>query len=162
MWNSRKRRTLCTVFWLALLSWSFLAGDGGHSYAAEPEIVISETQYRTLKETAQRLKAELILQETRIKTLESSSTTSTEKLAELKSELADCKTKLASARSSLEKSDEEMKNAKASLETLNEHLQMLNSKIASLEHKLAVTRRQRNLWVVIGAISLGAVAIRGL
>lgn len=162
MWIFLRKRTLCFAFCAASLLWPSWAGATGPAAEEEQTVVMPAAQYRTLKETAQKLKAELILQETRIEKLESSSTTSTEELNELRNELTECRTRLANAKSSLEKSDEEMKNAKASLETLNEHLQILNSKIKSLEHKRAVVERQRNLWIGVAVCSLGVLVISDL
>ena len=144
---------LCSCWWPAI------------SYGEETtvqEVVMSAEQFRTLKETSANLRAELTLQEEKIKMLEKSSDGSAEGLIALQSELTDCKNRLQQTESSLEKSEQAMSAAKTSLSNLNEHLETLKAKIKRLEHQQVIAKRQRDVWAAIAVVSLGRIVLSGL
>lgn len=128
----------------------------------EQEIVMSADQFMTLKETPAKLRAELTLQEERIKMLEKSSDGSTKELIALRSELTDCRNKLQQTESSLAKSEMEMSAAKISLSNLIEQLEKLKSEIKRLEHKRVIAKRQRDAWAAISVVSLGRSVLSDL
>lgn len=123
---------------------------------------MSADQFMTLKETSANLRAELTLQEERIKMLEKSSDGSMKELIALQSELTDCKNRLQQTESSLAKSEMAMSAAKTSLSTLNEHLETLKVKIKRLEHQQVIAKRQRDVWAAIAVVSLGRIVLSGL
>lgn len=122
---------------------------------------MSADQFRTLKETSAKLRAELTLQEERIKMLEKSSDGSTKELIALQGELTDCRNRLQQTESSLAKSEMAMSDAKTSLSNLNEHLETLKDKIKKLERKQVIAKRQRDVWAAIAIVSLGRIVLSG-
>ena len=128
----------------------------------EQEVVMSADQFRTLKETSAKLRAELTLQEEKIKMLEMSSDGSTKELIKLQSELIDCRNRLQQTESCLAKSEMAMSAAKTSLANLTEHLETLKAKIKRLEHKQVIAKRQRDVWAAIAVVSLGRIVLSGL
>lgn len=145
MWQKAKLIS-CGLYLLLLLSLPVHISYGEEITAQGPMMQISVTQYNSLKETSRKFKAELNLQEERIKTLENHSQTSTEELTALQNELLDCKTKLQQTENSLQKSEMAMQNAESSLSNLTERLQTLNDKIKKLERKAVIAKRQRDVW----------------
>lgn len=123
---------------------------------------MSADQFMTLKETSAKLKAELTLQEERIKMLEKSSDGSTKELIALQSELTDCRNRLQQTESSLAKSEMAMSDAKTSLSNLTEHLETLKAKIKRLEHQQVIAKRQRDVWAAIAVVSLGRIVLSEL
>ena len=128
----------------------------------EQEVVMSADQFRTLKETSAKLRAELTLQEERIKMLEKSSDGSTKELIALQSELTDCRNRLQQTEISLAKSEMAMSDAKTSLSNLTEHLETLTAKIKRLERKQVIAKRQRDVWAALAIVELGRIVISGL
>lgn len=128
----------------------------------EQEVVMSADQFRTLKETSAKLRAELTLQEERIKMLEKSSDGSTKELIALQSELTDCRNRLQQTEISLAKSEMAMSDAKTSLSNLTEHLETLTEKIKRLERKQVIAKRQRDVWAALAIVELGRIVLSGL
>ena len=128
----------------------------------EQEVVMSADQFRTLKETSAKLRAELTLQEERIKMLEKSSDGSTKELIALQSELTDCRNRLQQTESSLAKSEMAMSDAKTSLSNLTEHLETLAAKIKRLERKQVIAKRQRDVWAALALVGLSRIVLSGL
>lgn len=122
---------------------------------------MSADQFMTLKETPAKLRAELTLQEERIKMLEKSSDGSTKELIALQSELTDCRNRLQQTESSLEKSEIAMSAAKTSLSNLNEHLETLKDKIKRLERKQVIAKRQRDVWAALAIVELARIVVSG-
>lgn len=123
---------------------------------------MSADQFMTLKETSAKLRAELTLQEERIKMLEKSSDGSMKELIALQSELTDCRNRLQQTESSLAKSEMAMSDAKTSLSNLTEHLETLKAKIKRLEHQQVIAKRQRDVWAAIAVVSLGRIVLSEL
>lgn len=123
---------------------------------------MSADQFRTLKETSAKLRAELTLQEEKIKMLEKSSDGSTKELIALQSELTDCRNRLQQTESSLAKSEMAMSDAKTSLSNLTEHLETLTAKIKRLERKQVIAKRQRDVWAALAIVELGRIVLSGL
>lgn len=123
---------------------------------------MSADQFMTLKETSAKLRAELTLQEERIKMLEKSSDGSTKDLIALQSELTDCRNRLQQTESYLAKSEMAMSDAKTSLSNLTEHLETLTAKIKRLERKQVIAKRQRDVWAAIAVVSIGRIVLSGL
>lgn len=128
----------------------------------EQEVVMSADQFMTLKETSAKLRAELTLQEEKIKMLEMSSDGSTKELIALQSELTDCRNRLQKTESSLAESEMAMSDAKTSLSNLNEHLETLKDKIKKLERKQVIAKRQRDVWAALAIVELGRIVLSGL
>lgn len=159
MWKKIKCVSLVAALLLCSSWWPAISYG---EETTEPEVVMSADQFRTLKETSAKLRAELTLQEEKIKMLEMSSDGSTKELIALQSELTDCRNRLQQTESSLEKSEIAMSAAKTSLSNLTEHLETLKEKIKRLEHKQVIAKRQRDVWAVIAIVSLGRIVISGL
>lgn len=159
MWKKTKCVSLVAALLLYSCWWPAI------SYCeetTEQEVVMSAAQFRTLKETSAKLRAELTLQEEKIKMLEKSSNSSSKELAALQSELADCRSKLQQTESSLEKSEMAMSAAKISLSNLNEHLETLKVKIKRLERQQVIAKRQRDVWAALAIVELGRIVLSGL
>ena len=159
MWKKTKCVSLVAVLLLCSCWWPAI------SYCeetTEQEVVMSADQFRTLKETSAKLKAELTLQEERIKMLEKSSDGSTKELIALQSELTDCRNRLQQTESSLAKSEMAMSDAKTSLSNLTEHLETLTAKIKRLERKQVIAKRQRDVWAALALVELGRIVLSGL
>ena len=159
MWKKIKCVSLVAVLLLCSCWWPAI------SYCeetTEQEVVMSADQFRTLKETSAKLRAELTLQEERIKMLEKSSDGSTKELIALQSELTDCRNRLQQTESSLAKSEMAMSDAKISLSNLTEHLETLTAKIKRLERKQVIAKRQRDVWAALALVELGRIVLSGL
>ena len=159
MWKKTKCVSLVAVLLLCSCWWPAI------SYCeetTEQEVVMSADQFRTLKETSAKLRAELTLQEERIKMLEKSSDGSTKELIALQSELTDCRNRLQQTESSLAKSEMAMSDAKTSLSNLTEHLETLTAKIKRLERKQVIAKRQRDVWAALALVELGRIVLSGL
>lgn len=159
MWKKTKCVSLVAALLLCSSWWPAISYG---EETTEPEVVMSADQFRTLKETSAKLRAELTLQEEKIKMLEMSSDGSTKELIALQSELTDCRNRLQQTESSLEKSEIAMSAAKTSLSNLTEHLETLKEKIKRLEHQQVIAKRQRDVWAVIAIMSLGRIVISDL
>ena len=108
----------------------------------------------------ERAEEELIAQENdliqlkqKLKLLKSTSSEQLQLLENLQSELNATRQNLMNANISLTECRNELEKSKASLETLK-------VQIRKLEHKQTVTRRQRDVWAAIAALSLGGVIAR--
>lgn len=157
------KKTKCVSLVAALLLCSCLLPAISYGKEiTEQEVVISADQFRTWKETSAKLRAELTLQEERIKMLEKSSDGSTKELTALQIELTDCRNRLQQTESSLEKSEMAMSAAKISLSNLIERLEKLKSEIKRLEHKQVIAKRQRDVWAAIAVVSLGRSVLSDL
>lgn len=159
MWKKTKCVSLVAALLLCSSWWPAISYG---EETTEPEVVMSADQFRTWKETSAKLRAELTLQEERIKMLEMSSDGSTKELTALQIELTDCKNRLKQTESSLAKSEMAMSAAKTSLSNLNEHLETLKEKIKRLEHQQVIAKRQRDMWAAIAVVSLGRIVLSGL
>ena len=159
MWKKTKCVSLVAALLLCSSWWPAISYG---EETTEPEVVMSADQFRTLKETSAKLRAELILQEEKIKMLEKSSDGSTKELIALQSELTDCRNRLQQTESSLAKSEMAMSDAKTSLSNLTEHLETLTAKIKRLERKQVIAKRQRDVWAAIAVVSLGRIVLSGL
>lgn len=159
MWKKTKCVSLVAALLLCSCWWPAISYG---EETTEQEVVMSAAQFRTLKETSAELRAELTLQEEKIKMLEKSSDGSTKELIALQSELTDCRNKLQQTESSLSKSELAMKDAEISLANLNEHLETLKAKIKRLEHQMVIAKRQRDVWAAIAVASLGRIVLSGL
>lgn len=159
MWKKTKCVSLVAALLVCCSCWPAISYG---EETTEQEVVMSADQFRTLKETSAKLRAELTLQEERIKMLEKSSDGSTKELLALQSELTDCKNRLQQTESSLEKSEHAMSAAKTSLSNLIEHLETLKAKIKRLEHQQVIAKRQRDVWAAIAVVSLGRIVLSGL
>ncbi len=159
MWKKTKCVSLVAALLLCSSWWPAISYG---EETTEPEVVMSADQFMTLKETSAKLKAELTLQEERIKMLEKSSDGSTKELIALQSELTDCRNRLQQTESSLAKSEMAMSDAKTSLSNLNKHLETLKAKIKRLEHQQVIAKRQRDVWAAIAVVSLYRIVLSGL
>lgn len=159
MWKKTKCVSLVAALLLCSSWWPAISYG---EETTEPEVVMSADQFRTLKETSAKLRAELTLQEERIKMLEKSSDGSTKELIALQSELTDCRNRLQQTESSLAKSEMAMSDAKTSLSNLTEHLETLTAKIKRLERKQVIAKRQRDVWAALALVELGRIVLSGL
>jgi chromosome segregation ATPase len=158
MWKKTKCVSLVAVLLLCSCWWPAISYG---EETTEQEVVMSADQFRTLKETSAKLRAELTLQEEKIKMLEKSSDGSTRELIALQRELTDCRNRLQQTESSLAKSEMEMSAAETSLSRLNEHLETLKAKIKRLEHQHVIAKRQRDVWAAIAVVSIGRIVLSG-
>lgn len=159
MWKKTKCVSLVAVLLLCSCWWPAISYG---EETTEQEVVMSADQFMTLKETSAKLRAELTLQEERIKMLEKSSDGSTKELIALQSELTDCRNRLQQTESSLAKSEMAMSDAKTSLSNLTEHLETLTAKIKRLERKQVIAKRQRDVWAALAIVELGRIVLSGL
>lgn len=159
MWKKTKCVSLVAALLLCSCWWPAISYG---EETTEQEVVMSADQFRTLKETSAKLRAELTLQEEKIKRLEESSSSSSKELAALQSELTDCRSKLQQTESSLAKSEMAMSDAKTSLSNLTEQLETLTAKIKRLERKQVIAKRQRDAWAAIAVVSLGRSVLSDL
>lgn len=159
MWKKTKCVSLVAALLLCSSWWPAISYG---EETTEPEVVMSADQFRTWKETSAKLRAELTLQEERIKMLEMSSDGSAKELTALQIELTDCKNRLKQTENSLEKSEMEMSAAKISLSNLMKRLEKLKSEIQRLEHKQVIAKRQRDAWAAIAVVSLGRSVLSDL
>lgn len=157
MW--RKLRNLClttllTLSLSVLVSFSCLAaGVSTPPTEQSTTITMSMSQWTELKQelTEQNLELEQLRQ--KLKMLRSTSSEQMKLLENLQNELNATQKNLTNASISLTECQNALKESRESLQTLK-------AQIKQMEHKQTVTRRQRDVWATVAAISVGAVISR--
>lgn len=145
-----------------LLSCFLSLGVGAYTPPTEPQttIVMSMTQYDRLKQIIEAQDNRLEMLQQKLTLLKNNSGEASRELEKsqnqlnvLKSELTETQKSLENARISLTQAEETLKKQEASLQTLTRQ-------IKEMEHKQTVLRRQRDVWAVMAALSVGAVIVR--
>lgn len=128
---------------------------GGSIQPAEQKTTITMPirQWNELKQELTAQENDLTQLRIKLKMLKGNSTEQIKQLDELSRQLAQTKQSLMSAQKSLT----ECKNE---LETSRQSLEILKVKIRKLEHQQTVTRRQRDVYATLFAVSVGAAIAR--
>ena len=157
MWKRLKIGLMIILCFVYLPSLSaYASSDGGCSTqtAGQPmTITMQLTQWNTLKQELIEQENDLTQLKQKLQMLKSTSSEQLQLLENLQSELNATRQNLMNANISLTECRNELEKSKASLETLK-------VQIRKLEHKQTVTRRQRDVWAAIAALSLGGVIAR--
>lgn len=164
MW--RKSRNLSKIILLTsslvlLSSFSCLA-SGSYTLQTEPQttIVMSMTQYNQLKAIISRQDNRLEMLQQKLTLLKNNSGEASKELTESQNELSKLRSELTATQKSLESARISLAQAEEILKRQEESLQTLTEQIKELEHKQTVTRRQRDVYAVLFALSLGGVIAR--
>lgn len=157
MWKQLKVGLMIILCFVYLPSLSaYASSDGGCSTqtAGQPmTITMQLTQWNTLKQELIAQENDLTQLRQKLKMLKSTSSEQMQLLENLQNELNATKKALQNANSSLTECQNALNESKASL-------QILSNQIKVLEHKQVVTRRQRDVYALVAAISLGSVIAR--
>lgn len=158
MWKKSKSLYLTTflILSLSVFAPSFSSGVAGYSIPqTEPQttIVVQLDQWNMLKQELIAQENDLNQLKLKLKMLKSTSSEQMQLLNDLQNELKKTKEDLQNANSSLTKCQSALQESKKSLQILKEQIQ-------ALEHKQVVTRRQRDAYALLAAISLGSVVAR--
>lgn len=116
-------------------------------------ITMSMSQWNELKQELTEQNAELAQLRQKLKMLKSTSSEQMKLLESLQNELNETQKNLTNASTSLTECQNALKESRASL-------QILSNQIKVLEHKQVVTRRQRDVYAGLLALSLGGVIAR--
>lgn len=164
MWE--KSRSLSKIILLTsslvlLSSFSCLA-SGSYTPQTEPQtnIVMSMTQYNQLQAIISRQYSRLEMLQQKLTQLKNNSGEASKELTESQNELSKLRSELTATQKSLENAKISLTQAEETLQRQEESLQTLTKEIKSMEHKQTVTRRQRDVWAAIAALSLGGVIAR--
>lgn len=157
MCKNSKKLLLITGLMLVCLSLPSLQLQSATLYTTVPEseqtIVMSMSQWNELKQELIAQENDLNQLKLKLKMLRSTSSEQIQLLNDLQNELSKTKEDLQNANSSLT----ECKNE---LETSRQSLEILKVKIRKLEHQQTVTRRQRDVYATLFAVSVGAAIAR--
>ena len=157
MWEKSKNLWLIILLTLSLSASAYFSSSaaGGSIPQIEPPTTITMplNQWNELKKELIAQENDLIQLKQKLKLLKSTSSEQLQLLENLQSELNATRQNLMNANISLTECRNELEKSKASLETLK-------VQIRKLEHKQTVTRRQRDVWAAIAALSLGGVIAR--
>ena len=158
MWEKSKTllKIMVLTFCLSLsLPWLSSAADMITTSEAGPRttIVMSAEQWTTLKQELTEQTIELNQLRQKLKMLRSTSSEQMKLLENLQNELNATQKNLTNASISLTECQNALKESRESLQTLK-------VQIKQMEHKQTVTRRQRDVWAAIAALSLGGVIAR--
>ena len=157
MWDHLKIGFLTIMFCACLPVYSSAASlvDGSSIQPAEQSMTITVRldQWNTLKKELIAQENDLSQLKQKLQMLKSTSGEQMQLLENLQNELSATKKALQNANSSLTECQNALTESKASL-------QILKNQIKALEHKQVVTRRQRDVYALVAAISLGSVIAR--
>lgn len=157
MWDHLKIGFLTILFCVCLPVYSSAASlvDGSSIQQAEQSMTITVRldQWNTLKKELIAQENDLSQLKQKLQMLKSTSGEQMQLLENLQNELSATKKALQNANSSLTECQNALTESKASL-------QILKNQIKALEHKQVVTRRQRDVYALVAAISLGSVIAR--
>lgn len=164
MCKNSKKLLLITGLMLVCLSLPSLQLQSATLYTTVPEseqtIVMSKPQYERLKQIIRELQTELNQQEQKLTLLQQNSAEASSELIKAQKELNEQKNELEKTRELLKSAKMDLNEAENSLAKQKTSLMQLTSQIKQMEHKQTVTRRQRDVWATVAAISVGAVISR--
>lgn len=164
MCKNSKKLLLITGLMLVCLSLPSLQLQSATLYTTVPEseqtIVMSKPQYERLKQIIRELQTELNQQEQKLTLLQQNSAEASSELIKAQKELNEQKNELEKTRELLKSAKMDLNEAENSLAKQKTSLLQLTSQIKQMEHKQTVTRRQRDVWATVAAISVGAVISR--
>ena len=164
MCKNSKKLLLITGLMLVCLSFPSLQLQSATLYTTVPEseqtIVMSKPQYERLKQIIRELQTELNQQEQKLTLLQKNSAEASSELIKAQKELNEQKNELEKTRELLKSAKMDLNEAENSLAKQKTSLMQLTSQIKQMEHKQTVTRRQRDVWAAIAALSLGGVIAR--
>ena len=164
MCKNSKKLLLITGLMLVCLSLPSLQLQSATLYTTVPEseqtIVMSKPQYKRLKQIIRELQTELNQQEQKLTLLQQNSAEASSELIKAQKELNEQKNELEKTRELLKSAKMDLNEAENSLAKQKTSLMQLTSQIKQMEHKQTVTRRQRDVWATVAAISVGAVISR--
>ncbi len=157
MWEKSKNLWLIILLTLSLSAPAYFSSlaAGGSIPQTEPPTTITMplNQWNTLKKEWIEQENDLSQLKQKLQMLKSTSSEQMQLLENLQNELNATKKALQNANSSLTECQNALNESKASL-------QILSNQIKVLEHKQVVTRRQRDVYALVAAISLGSVIAR--
>lgn len=157
MWRTLKIGLLTILFFVclpvSLYAASSVDGCSTQQAGQKTTIVVQLDQWNMLKTELIAQENDLSQLKLKLKMLRSTSSEQMKLLNDLQHELNKTKEDLQNANNSLTKCQSALQESKKSLQILKEQIQ-------ALEHKQVVTRRQRDAYALLAAISLGSVFAR--
>lgn len=164
MWEKYRNFVRITLSMCLCASLScFLSLDvGAYTPPTEPQtsIVMSMTQYNRLKQIIEAQDSRLEMLQQKLALLKNNSGEASKELIASQNELNRLKGELITTQKSLESARISLAQAEQTLRRQDQSLQTLTKEIKSLEHKQTVTRRQRDVYAGLLALSLGGVIAR--
>ena len=164
MWGKYRNFVKITLSMCLCVSLScFLSlAAGAYTPPTEPPttITMSLTQYNRLKQIIETQDNRLEMLQQKLTLLKNNSVSASSELTESQNELSKLRAELTTTQESLESAKISLTQAEEILKKQEISLEILTKEIKSMEHKQTVTRRQRDVWAAIAALSLGGVIIR--
>lgn len=164
MWEKSKNLWLIILLTLSLSAPAYFSSSaaGGSIPKTEPptSITMSMTQYNRLKQIIEAQDNRLETLQQKLTLLKTNSTTVSSELEKSQTELTTLRNELTSTQKSLESARVSLVQAEETLKKQEASLTLLTKQIKEMEHKQTVTRRQRDVWAAIAALSLGGVIAR--
>lgn len=147
--------TACLLLGLSFCYCLQVSADGGTMNQAEPRqtIMMSISQWNSLKTEFRGLKTDLALERQKLTMLKLDSSEQMQQLEMLQIQLDETQQSLMNAKISMTEAQHELNELKALL-------QILKEEIKKKEHGLAVARRQRDLYAGLFGITVGTVIAR--
>jgi chromosome segregation ATPase len=143
-----------------LLLWVPVAGYCTDT-TLQPEnqlVTMQRSQYNRLKEIINQQDMTLTQLQVKLSLLKQNSTTQSQTLIELQTQLDNCSAQLILTKSQLTTASDSLTKAEETLKKQEESLQILTKQIKQMEHHASVLQRQRDTYAGLAGL-LGAIAI---
>lgn len=125
----------------------------------EPQQVTMQlSQYNKLKEIINQQDMTLTQLQVKLSLLKQNSTTQSQTLIELQTQLDNCRAQLILTKSQLTTASDSLTEAEETLKKQEESLKLLTAQIKQMGHHASVLQRQRDMWAV-GCVALAGVII---
>ena len=165
--NCIKKRVygLMTILFISFWPFCSYAESCVHGYYIQnaeqtTNITMSMNQYNRLKAIISRQDERLNQLQLKLNMLKNNSFTESKELTESQEQLTKLREELTLTQKSLTTATTSLKQAEEILKKQEQSLQILTKEIKALEHKQTVIRRQRDVYALLFALSVGA-AISG-
>lgn len=166
MWKKSKcyaKKAICGVVTISFLfsfpfcssAQSLQAGYCTPSLNQNETLTMSTKQFTTLQTVIAEQKMRLETAERKLAILSKNSNVANRELLKSEEQLATLQTELKQTQELLEKSNQNLMTAYDSMERQKESLTKLEKQINALQHKQTVLRRQRDVYAMLCAITLG-------
>ena len=166
MWKKSKcyaKKAICgvaTILFLFSFPFCSSAQSPQHGYCTpsfnqSETLTMSTKQYMTLRTVIAEQKMRLETAEKKLAILSKNSNVANRELLKSEEQLATLQTELKQTQELLEKSNQNLMTAYDSMERQKESLTKLEKQINALQRKQTVLRRQRDVYAMLCAITLG-------
>lgn len=113
------------------------------------QVTMQMSQYNRLKEIINQQDMTLTQLQVKLSLLKQNSTTQSQTLIELQTQLDNCRAQLILTKSQLTNASDSLTKAEETLKRQEESLQILTAQIKKLEHHISILQRQRDTYAAI-------------